>query len=249
MRTHSIDVGFGTVAAIASDHSGSDMQPVAECDMAVAAAQAAAPVGAALREPAAEPAAQQQVASWPNAAVVALSPEATAPRSPTGDPDASEAADREVVRGGTGSADSEDGGDATDKATEDIRACLFSLLQRKCPELRITCNALGMLEGLLDQILQKVLAEALQQPEAAPGGDPEPLTSLAIQKAVKQLLPNEQLPAAALKNSWHLDKQSLRGIKRRRAVHEVHERKTQAPGGATAASGSKQQALGECTSY
>lgn len=39
-----------------------------------------------------------------------------------------------------------------DGSTEEVRACLFSLLQRKCPELRITCNALGMLEGLLNEV-------------------------------------------------------------------------------------------------
>lgn len=44
-------------------------------------------------------------------------------------------------------------GDADDAdPAEDVKACLFSLLQRKCPELKITCNALGMLEGLLDQV-------------------------------------------------------------------------------------------------
>lgn len=44
--------------------------------------------------------------------------------------------------------DVEDG----DGSAEEVRACLFSLLQRKCPELRITCNALGMLEGLLNEV-------------------------------------------------------------------------------------------------
>ena len=39
-----------------------------------------------------------------------------------------------------------------DGSAEEVRACLFSLLQRKCPELRITCNALGMLEGLLNEV-------------------------------------------------------------------------------------------------
>ena len=42
--------------------------------------------------------------------------------------------------------------DADGSSAEDVRACLFSLLQRKCPDLRITCNALGMLEGLLNEV-------------------------------------------------------------------------------------------------
>lgn len=50
--------------------------------------------------------------------------------------------------GGAAGSDLEEAGGPA----EDVRACLFSLLQRKCPELRITTNALGMLEGLLDQV-------------------------------------------------------------------------------------------------
>lgn len=322
------------MAAIAADHSGAVMQPVAERDMAVEAAQSAAPVEAALREPAAEPAALPKTSSLQHAAAVMPSPEATAPRSPTQDPDASEAADGEDVRGGPGSTDAEDGGDVTEESAEDIRACLFSLLQRKCPELRITCNALGMLEGLLDQVRQgpahgihidarepsfmrshellvisslwniavsctqsvnRNVCLAADFAEGASGGaaatrgcfwrrpraphqprHPEgslheldllfgTATTIELMlpgvilvacdmrsllrchgelqqrvgwpQAVKQLLPNEQLPAAALKNSWHLDKQSLRGIKRRRALHEAEGQ--EAPGGATAASGSR----------
>lgn len=62
---------------------------------------------------------------------------------------------------GDGNDASPDGGAASAEGVEpaeDVRACLFSLLQRKCPELRITCNALGMLEGLLDQVSSGDLA-------------------------------------------------------------------------------------------
>jgi hypothetical protein len=53
------------------------------------------------------------------------------------------------------------GAEGCDDSAEDVRACLFSLLQRKCPELRITCNALGMLEGLLNEVLPYELSHAV----------------------------------------------------------------------------------------
>ena len=49
------------------------------------------------------------------------------------------------------------------------------------------------------------------------------MTVCLSSQAVRKLLPTEQLPACALKQSWHLDKQSLRGIKRRREAEQEAE--------------------------
>lgn len=53
---------------------------------------------------------------------------------------------------------------------------------------------------------------------------------LTCTQAVRKLLPNEQLRPylpAATKQAWRMDKQSLRGIKRRRAEAAVDEADTE----------------------
>ena len=66
----------------------------------------------------------------------------------------------------------------------------------------------------------------------AKGKAPPPLTSLDIHQALKRLLPCSNEPGerlrpylpAVTKHAWHLDKQSLKGVKkRRREVEELAE--------------------------
>mmetsp|Transcript_2266 Transcript_2266/g.6742 ORF Transcript_2266/g.6742 Transcript_2266/m.6742 type:complete len:186 (+) Transcript_2266:110-667(+) len=111
--------------------------------------------------------------------------------------------------------------------SDDLRACLFQLLQQKSPGQKITCHALDLLEGLLDSVLQRVLTEAVKPTQPDVSGETksvpaaEPLTSLDIQRALRTLIPNEQLrPSlpAETKRCWHLDKKSLPGLSKRRKL-------------------------------
>ena len=92
-----------------------------------------------------------------------------------------------------------------------------------------------VLTSLLDNITARVLEEAKRISEGpAEEADEEggsgaaakqpPLTSLDISKALKRLLPGEPgdplrpyLPAVT-KQAWHLDKQSLKGVKRQKGA-------------------------------
>jgi len=85
------------------------------------------------------------------------------------------------------------------------------------------------LSTFLDNITTKVLDEAKRISEGSPEEQDReltlskpPLTSLDIHKALKRLLPGEPgdplrpyLPAIT-KKAWHLDKQSLKGVKKQK---------------------------------
>ena len=83
--------------------------------------------------------------------------------------------------------------------------------------LEVSEESLQMLTTYLDTIMEKVLEEAKSL-----NGETRELTSLDIHKAIKKLLPGNPgdtlrpyLPSKT-KQAWNLDKQSLKGIKRKR---------------------------------
>ncbi len=99
----------------------------------------------------------------------------------------------------------------------EISEWMTKALQSMDIGLEVSEESLQMLTTYLDTIMEKVLEEAKSL-----NGETRELTSLDIHKAIKKLLPGNPgdtlrpyLPSKT-KQAWNLDKQSLKGIKRKR---------------------------------
>lgn len=105
----------------------------------------------------------------------------------------------------------------SDIHSSEISEWMMKALQSMDIGLEVSEESLQMLTAYLDTIMEKVLEEAKSL-----NGETRELTSLDIHKAIKKLLPGNPgdtlrpyLPSKT-KQAWNLDKQSLKGIKRKR---------------------------------
>lgn len=119
----------------------------------------------------------------------------------------------------------------TSEETEDIGPWILKLLREMQPDAEITVGSIKALTSLLDTLTARVLEEAkavsTSDYNSSGAGDTmkakePPLTSLDIHKALKRVLPpgddkplRPYLPAVT-KQAWHLDKKSIKGIKRQK---------------------------------
>ncbi|GAB4814217.1 hypothetical protein N2152v2_001263 [Parachlorella kessleri] len=123
---------------------------------------------------------------------------------------------------------------ACEEFDHELGQWLVRTLQNVIPGAELTVGSVKTLTSLLDGITQRILEEAKDislatgtdsTDTAAPpeAGTAKPLTSLDIHKAsaLKRVLPGDPsekrlrpyLPAVT-KQAWHLDKQSLKGVKK-----------------------------------
>jgi hypothetical protein len=137
-------------------------------------------------------------------------------------------------------------------ADPELGGWVFETLQKLQPGVEISVGSMQAISNLLDGVTVAVLEEAKRisqggaepaaegAPAAAPATRPKgrepPLTSLDIHKALKRLLPSGGEPGERLrpylptvtKHAWHLDKQSLKGVKRQKLVDEAAAQSRQA---------------------
>ncbi|KAG7670508.1 hypothetical protein Ndes2526B_g00267 [Nannochloris sp. 'desiccata'] len=149
----------------------------------------------------------------------------------------------------------------------EMGAWVLQTLQEQQPDAEITLGSVQALTDMLDGITSRILEEARrishgEGPSTADGEEggsdgistaapstctltSQALTSQDIHKALKRLLPGEPgdplrpyLPTVT-KQAWHLDKQSLKGIKRKKgntaaaAANTTNTSSVAAVGGAT----------------